>query len=526
MALTDAAGRILRLNAQLAGMVRAPPAGRHRRPLVALFRADERQQAAREIGRALRASAPIDFCARLVGAEGQCLVRLTPTRTRAGRASGLVAEFVDACRDRQHVNVPMEAQNLRTVGEIAALLAHDFNSLLAAITTISELALARPALDEQSIDDFQDIAATGQRGARLVRRLMALGNSGAPVPRAVPLNETLRESARLLRRLLGKPGTIALEVDFAEPDGLVWIDPAELDRAMINLAINARDAMPAGGRLTLRTRRAGPQADAPWLIDVEDTGVGIAAADLPHVADAFFTTKRDRGGTGLGLASVAAIAREAEGSLEMASEPGRGTRATLRLPSAAGLPYAPPAPAPASSPASGEATVRQASIGTAAVTVPSANAPRVLIVEDEAALRRVLAKAFACEGWRVQTAACAEAALAALNQPGSDQPALLVTDMIMPELDGLALLRAARRQVPGLPAVLVSGDADPLLAEERSDPAIAFVSKPCPPRVLIGAARAVLGLPTTPDATPLTGSRSSHKVLAPTPSSNIRETKS
>ena len=252
-------------------------------------------------------------------------------------------------------------------------------------------------------------------------------------------------------------------------------DPGQLDQVLMNLAVNARDAMAEGGTLTLssghatlyRPRLAGAETIPPGryvTITVEDTGGGIPDAVMPRIFEPFFTTKRALGGTGLGLSTVLGIVRQSDGFLEVASQAGIGTRVVVYLP-------------------------RHEAAAEAIVPTPRAQVPATpgggdrvaLVVEDEAPVRRVLARALTRAGWRVLAAETAESALEMLGGPGDSpesQLSVVISDVVMPGMDGPALVRAVRRICPDVPAVLVSGYAEPVLRQDLAAADIAFLAKP------------------------------------------------
>jgi two-component system cell cycle sensor histidine kinase/response regulator CckA len=377
-----------------------------------------------------------------------------------------------------------QERRLRVVGQLAGGIAHDFNNLLTAILGAADAILGRTETPAETVADAQQIRRGVERGAALVRQLLAFSRLQ---PRIVAVNAAIEDAARLLHRLLGEKITLALELE--QPGRRVMVDPGQLDQVLVNLAVNARDAMVDGGTLTLasghatlyRPRIAGPETIPPGryvTITVADSGVGIAEADMPHIFEPFFTTKRApgtsgsggagqgatcQGGTGLGLPTVLGIVRQSGGFLEVASEVGVGTRMVVYLPrhAAAEADTVPSRPAVAAAPGGG---------GRVA-----------LVVEDEAAVRLVLARALTRAGWRVLAAETAESALEMLHSSAESpesQPSVVISDVVMPGMDGPALVRAVRRICPGIPAVVVSGYAEPVLRQDLASADIAFLAKP------------------------------------------------
>ncbi len=332
---------------------------------------------------------------------------------------------------------PEQERRLRVVGQLAGGIAHDFNNLLTAILGAADAILGRAETPTETAADAQQIRRGVERGAALVRQLLAFSRQQTLQPRIVAVNAAIEDAAHLLRRLLG--AKIALAIALEQPGRHVKVDPGQLDQVLLNLAVNARDAMADGGTLTLasghatlyRPRLAGTETIPPGryvTITVEDSGVGIPEAVLPRIFEPFFTTKRapgssglgragqrangrgsngqgrigqgvvELGGTGLGLSTVLGIVRQSGGFLEVASQVGVGTRVVVYLP-------------------------RHTAAATAAATSrrpgPAATGGGrvVLVVEDEAPVRLVLARALTRAGWRVLAAETAESALEMLQSP-------------------------------------------------------------------------------------------------------------
>jgi two-component system, cell cycle sensor histidine kinase and response regulator CckA len=405
-----------------------------------------------------------------------------------------------------------QERRLRVVGQLAGGIAHDFNNLLTAILGAADAIVGRAETPADTVADVQQIRRGVERGAALVRQLLAFSRQQTLQPRVVAVNAAIEDAARLLHRLLGAKIVLTLELE--QPGRRVMVDPGQLDQVLLNLAVNARDAMAEGGTLTLasghetlyRPRLAGPETIPPGryvTITVADSGAGIAEAVMPRIFEPFFTTKRapgtsglgtsglggagpggngpggngqgglgqggtgqggtGQGGTGLGLPSVLGIVRQSGGFVEVASQVGIGTRIVVYLPrytatEAALIPPRPLAP------------------------VTTGGAGRVaLVVEDEAPVRLVLARALTRAGWRVLAAETAESALEMLHGPdesSDSQPSVVISDVVMPGMDGPALVRAVRRICPGIPAVLVSGYAEPVLRQDLAAADIAFLAKP------------------------------------------------
>jgi two-component system cell cycle sensor histidine kinase/response regulator CckA len=393
-------------------------------------------------------------------ASGRILLRLIVAGNEAERAAA------------------REAERLASLGRLAGGIAHDVNNLLTAVMGGADSVLAR-GVPAESAEDLREVLAAAQRGADLVRRLLALARRQQLAPRVVLLNDAVAALAPLLRRTLGRSITLRLALE--EPGRCVLVDPSMLDQVVVNLAVNAAQAMPGGGRITLSTDHRTvltPEArgrsiipPGRWVtLDVADTGPGIPPEVLPRLFEPFFTTRREQGGTGLGLATVLGILRQSGGEITLEGPPGQGARFRVWLPRHPGPPdavEAPPIPAPVAAPS--EALV--------------------LLVEDEAPLRRLAERALTRAGYRVLAVGDAEQAAPLL---AAEAPALLLSDVSLPGEDGLALARAARAARPGLPVLLMSGYAEAALGSDLPAEGIAFLGKPFTPPELAAAVGAVL----------------------------------
>jgi two-component system cell cycle sensor histidine kinase/response regulator CckA len=494
----DRAGRVLAANEALRAILAPAPLPAPGTDGLAIVAPAEREQVRREWQVALEGGPRARLNVRLAvpKAEEQEAERADPERIAAilptaiieedGSASGLLVRVADMTERRRLNNQLAQARRLQAIGELAGGIAHDINNLL---TTIS---VAAGALAERTArtpggaggegEEAADILAAAARGAALVRQLLAFARRQTLQPRRVALDEAIAELATLLRRVLGD--RIRVVLDLRAAGVAVLVDPTQLDQVLMNLAINARDAMADGGTLTLHSGHvtlyrpltrglehvpAGRYA----MIEVRDTGCGIAPDHLPRIFEPFFTTRREAGGSGLGLATVHGIVHQSGGFVSVDSTLGEGSRFRIYLPIAAG--EAPP-PAPP---------------GAEAAAGASAAAGTVLLVEDEDPLRRVTARGLERRGWTVAAYDSAESALAALESGAARAPDILVSDVLMPGMDGPSLVRAARRLHPGLPALLVSGYADEKLRDLQGSENIHFLSKPYDAAKLDAAIRGV-----------------------------------
>lgn len=440
-ALLDAAGRVLAVNAPFRAAVGGPLPWRS-------------------------GEAAADLLPEIAPALGEALAG------RAGRVvlarSGLTLAAVPCGEGVLLALAPQQdtaAERLSILGRLAGGIAHDFNNLLSVILGAAGAARAADPPPE-ILREILAIEAAAEGGAALVRQLLAFARQQVMAPRRVALNATVREFAALAPRLLG-PG-IRVEMALEEPSREVVVDPVQWSRVLLNLAVNARDAMGGEGRLRLSTGRrlvlAGEVIAGEMLppgryavVEVADTGPGIPPEILPRIFEPFFTTKLEQGGTGLGLATVQGIVGQFGGRIEVECPPEGGTVFRILLPRAEGTPDPAPSP-PEQAPA------------------PAPPRGAVLLVDDEPALLRVAAFGLRQAGHEVVTAEDAEAALAALQDGLA--PALLVTDVAMPGRDGVALARAARALQPGLPVLLLSGYSAASVAGAPEREGFRFLAKP------------------------------------------------
>jgi len=382
-----------------------------------------------------------------------------------------------------------QAQRLENLGQLAGGVAHDFNNLLAVIlnytTFVSETLTAANGSDwaegrDAALGDLEQVKLAAERAARLTRQLLAFARREVIRPQVLDIDEVITAVEEMLRRTLGEH--VELLTSLGADLWPVLADPGQLEQVLVNLAVNARDAMPGGGTLMIDTGNITVDADTiaggskarhgrNVRLRVSDSGTGMAPEVVEHAFEPFFTTKGEGAGTGLGLATVYGIIAQAGGSVRIYSEPGTGTTFTITLPvtTEAALPKAEP--------------------------VPYQRSPRgetVLVVEDEVALREVTKRIFARNGYKVITAANGPDALeVASNHPGEIH--LLVTDVVMPQMLGKEVAERIRVIKPEIEVLFMSGYAQPALASQgRLDANVVLVEKPFSEADLMTKASAVL----------------------------------
>jgi two-component system cell cycle sensor histidine kinase/response regulator CckA len=376
-----------------------------------------------------------------------------------------------------------QAQKMQAVGQLAGGVAHDFNNVLTAIIGYSDLLLANHRPTDPSFQDLMQIKQNANRAASMVRQLLAFSRQQTLRPQVLVLGDVLSDlSIGLLKRIIGE--TVELELKHGRDLWPVKADLNQFEQVIVNLAVNARDAMPHGGKLTIRTRNVSREdarefkhvgfAPADYvLIEVEDTGTGISAEDLNKIFEPFFTTKELGKGTGLGLSTVYGIMKQSGGYVYPSSIVGKGTTFQLFLPRH--IPAPDEKPARPAEPEAAEADLTGR--GT------------VLLVEDEEAVRAFAARALASRGYTVLEAGSGVEALELLDQHAKEVQ-LVVSDVVMPEMDGPTLLKELRKRRSDVAVIFVSGYAEE--AFRKNLPAgekFSFLPKPFTLKQLVAAVK-------------------------------------
>jgi two-component system cell cycle sensor histidine kinase/response regulator CckA len=378
-----------------------------------------------------------------------------------------------------------QATKMQAVGQLAGGVAHDFNNILTAIIGHCDLMLMRHTPGDTDYDDLQQIKSNSNRAAGLTRQLLAFSRQQTLRPQVLQLPDVISEVSHLLKRLLGE--TVQLVVKHGRDLGPVRADPGQLEQVIVNLSVNARDAMATkgGGTLTIQTYsvKANQVADLGSEIlpiadysalSIADTGTGIPPAILGKVFEPFFTTKEVGKGTGLGLSTVYGIVKQSGGYIFADSKVGEGTRFTIYL----------PVHQVEEEKKGGRRSKKQESENELWGT------GTILLVEDEPMVRTVAERALTRHGYKVLTANNGEEALEIVDR--GDEIALLISDVVMPLMDGPTMVREARKTRPELPILFMSGYAEEQLRKSIDIANVAFLPKPFSVQELAEAVRKVL----------------------------------
>jgi two-component system cell cycle sensor histidine kinase/response regulator CckA len=417
---------------------------------------EHRQAASTRLAAVLAGDAVPRFEADIVSRERQRLTLELDVHPIYGQSTIVGAQGIarDVTVRKKLEAQLLQAQKMEAVGRLAGGVAHDFNNILTVIMTSAELAAAELEMEDPLRRDLQQILAAAHSAASLTRQLLIFSRKSVATPTVIELNEAIRRLGKMLQRLVGED----IEITFVwRPDaGYVKVDPTQLEQVVMNLVVNARDAMPMGGKLTIETgvvtvtdeviqtyglHTAGEFA----TLAIADTGIGMTPEVQAQIFEPFFTTKDSSKGTGLGLATVDGIVRQAGGFVTLDSAPGVGTTFTVHLPKIA--------PREAAAPTNGRTGATERGSGT------------ILFVEDDDAVRAVGARALRERGYIVLTARSAESAVRAFHEHPS-RIDLLLTDVVMPGKDGRSLATQLRLTDRNLRVIFTSGYINDQLALE------------------------------------------------------------
>ena len=375
------------------------------------------------------------------------------------------------------------AQKIDSLGRLAGGVAHDFNNLLTVITGHADLISVQLGNDDPLHDSVTEIKAAAVRAGELTRQLLAFSRRQLLQPRVLDLNASIRESTKMLRRLLGEDVELATVLDTAL--ARIKADPGQLDQVLVNLAVNARDAMPRGGKLTIETRNVTVDAEEAQrhpsfqpgtyvLLAVSDTGAGIADKDMPYIFEPFFTTKGQGQGTGLGLSMVYGIVKQSGGWIWAYSEPGRGTTFKIYLP---------------------RVEARLTPVDPAAEPDSPRGSETILVVEDDETVRKLTCHVLRKHGYEVMEASNGGEALLTCEAHREPIP-LLISDVVMPRMSGPELAARLQTLHPEMRVLYTSGYTDAAVVRHGlSEDTMWFLQKPFTPSQLARKVRDVLDHP-------------------------------
>src|SRR5262245_56126625 len=378
-----------------------------------------------------------------------------------------------------------QSQKMQAVGQLAGGIAHDFNNVLTAIIMASDLLLTNHRPSDPSFPDIMNIKQNANRAASLVRQLLAFSRKQTLRPEVLSLTDVLADLRMLLARLVGNE--VRLGIDHGRDLWPVRADIGQFEQVIVNLAVNARDAMPEGGELTIRTRNFGLEESKSFpfrelapgdyvMVEIEDTGTGIAPHVIEKIFEPFFTTKEVGKGTGLGLSMVYGIIKQTGGFIFCDSVVGKGTVFRIFLPRH--IPAAQPVEAPATTTSGQAAPVVQPQKAQPEPTRDLSGSATVLLVEDEDAVRMGGVRALTSRGYKVHEASSGVEALEVYDELEGNID-IVVSDVVMPEMDGPTLLGELRKRRPDIKFVFVSGYAEDAFAKNLPEDArFGFLPKP------------------------------------------------
>ena len=487
IALLDRSGKLEEANRALGDLLGTPPADLIGKTLVSFLSPESQGEVAAKLAAMtddrsfvrpveVRLSGPRDKSASLF------VSRLGSDQE--GEA-GVILHFIDSTEQKSLEVQFAQSQKMQAVGQLAGGVAHDFNNLLTAMIGFCDLLLLRFRPGDPSFADIMQIKQNANRAANLVRQLLAFSRQQTLQPRILNITDVLVELSHLLRRLIGE--NIELKVVHGRDLGLIKVDQGQLEQVIINLAVNARDAMPGGGVLTVRTAnvssefpmRRGHEVMPPGeyvLAEVTDTGIGIPKENLIRIFEPFFSTKEVGSGTGLGLSTVYGIVKQTGGFVFVDSDPGKGAVFSIFLPRH-----------------EGEAVASaRTDLGDTQTLRDLTGAGTVLLVEDEDPVRLFSARALRNKGYRVIEAKSGEAALEVITA-GAEKVELLITDVVMPRMDGPNLVKHVREIHPQMKVIFISGYTEDAFRKRLDrDSDIHFLPKPFSLKQLAGKVKEVM----------------------------------
>ena len=468
IAMTARDGKITGANDAFAEIVQQPRQDMIGSSLFDMIAQDTRQSVADWIGHIHDGAGVSAFIEVTLKGKVEVPVQIYARKMAAG--DEIVLHFIDLTEHKNLEKQVTQSQKMQAIGQLAGGIAHDFNNLLTAMIGFCDLLLLKHKPGDPSFGDVMQIKQNANRAANLVRQLLAFSRQQTLQPRTLDITDVLSELSHLLRRLIG--ANIELHLHHAPDLGLIRADQGQMDQVLINLVVNARDAMPQGGVLNIRTQNVENSYDirltggdmlpaGSWVaFMVEDSGTGIPPDILPRIFEPFFSTKDIGAGTGLGLATVHGIVHQTGGHIAVDSTVGKGTTFTIYLPR-----YVETA-----------ADKKQVAAEEKAAASDLTGSARILLVEDEDAVRTFSTRALSNKGYQVVDAAGGAQALKLMEEKKID-PEILITDVMMPEMDGTTLAKIVREKYPHVKIIFISGYAEDRFKEHLGGD-VWFLPKP------------------------------------------------
>lgn len=466
--MLNALGVISDANQTLAAMLKLPVNAINGKTLLSFILKDAQKRAEDWLKHLSKGDKTDSFIEIQLKGSIEVTAQLYARKFKSGE--NFVLHFIDLTEQKNLEKQFTQSQKMQAVGQLAGGIAHDFNNLLTAMIGFCDLLLLRHKPGDHSFADIMQIKQNANRAANLVRQLLAFSRQQTLQPRVLDMTDVLSELSHLVRRLIG--ANIELNLNHGNDLGLIKADQGQMEQVLVNLVVNARDAMAQGGKLFIRTQnltntqplRLSNDDMLPagkWVtVEVEDTGTGIPAEILPRIFEPFFSTKDVGAGTGLGLATVHGIIHQTGGFISVKSNVGKGTVFTIYI--------------PIHTDKDGEKKVDV--IEEKAVISDLTGSSRILLVEDEDAVRTFSARALGNKGYQVMDAASGSAALQLLEE-GSFAPEILITDVMMPEMDGTTLAKIVREKYPHIKIIFISGYAEDKFKEHLGAD-VYFLPKP------------------------------------------------
>jgi two-component system cell cycle sensor histidine kinase/response regulator CckA len=502
IALLDRAGRFEEANRAVGELFGASPQSLKGRRLIGLLNAEDRDRIAAKLAAAATGAAdpePVEVRPKPPGDKTLVLFlgRLydpsdasatTGSGPSAELGEGLALHFIDVTEQKNLEIQFAQSQKMQAIGQLAGGVAHDFNNLLTAMIGFCDLLLLRSPPSDPSFADIMQIKQNANRAANLVRQLLAFSRQQTLQPRVLDITDILYELRHLIERLIGE--NINLEVVHGRGLGLVKVDQGQFEHVIINLAVNARDAMPSGGTLTIRTANVHQERELRRghevmpigdyvLVEMADTGVGIPKENLARIFDPFFSTKELGSGTGLGLSTVYGIVKQTGGFVFVNSAPSEGAVFQIYLPRCELADAAP---------------LARSDIVEVTAAKDLTGEGTIMLVEDDDPVRIFGARALRNKGYKVIEAKSGEAALE-LIRDAAETINLLITDVVMPHMDGPGLVREVREICPHMKVIFISGYTEDAFRQRLdSDGGIEFLPKPFSLKELAAKVRDVLAV--------------------------------